>query len=181
MAMKALWLSMKTNPIGWILTLVGALVSVITLFTSSQDEATDAMGEFQDTTKKEIDNLNMLMAVLKNTEAGTKAHKQALEKLNTILQDYNKELVSESTTVQELKGKYDELTIAINESAAARIKAKYIEQIQNEQTEKQDGAKDDFKKGIRNTTRVSSKDTIFGDVMSYDCLLYTSPSPRDRG
>ncbi len=168
MAMKALWLSMKTNPIGWILTLVGALVSVITLFTSSQDEATDAMGEFQDTTKKEIDNLNMLMAVLKNTEAGTKAHKQALEKLNTILQDYNKELVSESTTVQELKGKYDELTIAINESAAARIKAKYIEQIQNEQTEKQDGAKDDFKKGIRNTTRVSSKDTIFGDFMSYD-------------
>lgn len=168
MAMKALWLSMKTNPIGWILTLVGALVSVITLFTSSQDEATDAMGEFQDTTKKEIDNLNMLMAVLKNTEAGTKAHKQALEKLNTILQDYNKELVSESTTVQELKGKYDELTIAINESAAARIKAKYIEQIQNEQSEKQDGAKDDFKKGIRNTTRVSSKDTIFGDFMSYD-------------
>lgn len=168
MAMKALWLSMKTNPIGWILTLVGALVSVITLFTSSQDEATDAMGEFQDTTKKEIDNLNMLMAVLKNTEAGTKAHKQALEKVNAILQDYNKELVTESSTVQELKGKYDELTIAINESAAARIKAKYIEQIQTEQTEKQDGAKDDFKKNIRNTTRVSSKDTMFGDFMSYD-------------
>lgn len=168
LAMKSLWLAMKTNPIGWILTLVGALVSVITLFTSSQDEATDAMGEFQDTTKKEIDNLNMLMAVLKNTEAGTKAHKQALEKVNAILQDYNKELVTESTTVQELKGKYDELTIAINESAAARIKAKYIEQIQTEQNEKQDGAKDTFKKDIRNTTRVSSKKTMFGDFMSYD-------------
>lgn len=168
LAMKSLWLAMKTNPIGWILTLVGALVSVITLFASSQDEATDAMGEFQDTTKKEIDNLNMLMAVLKNTEAGTKAHKQALEKVNAILQDYNKELATESTTVQELKGKYDELTIAINESAAARIKAKYIEQIQTEQNEKQDGAKDTFKKDIRNTTRVSSKDTMFGDFMSYD-------------
>lgn len=168
LAMKSLWLAMKTNPIGWILTLVGALVSVITLFASSQDEATDAMGEFQDTTKKEIDNLNMLMAVLKNTEAGTKAHKQALEKVNAILQDYNKELATESTTVQELKGKYNELTIAINESAAARIKAKYIEQIQTEQNEKQDGAKDTFKKDIRNTTRVSSKDTMFGDFMSYD-------------
>jgi tape measure domain-containing protein len=168
LAFSALWQSMKSNPIGWILTLVGALVSVITLFASSQDEATDAMGEFQDTTKKEIDNLNMLMAVLKNTEAGTKAHKQALEKVNAILQDYNKELVTESSTVQELKGKYDELTIAINESAAARIKAKYIEQIQTEQNEKQDGAKDTFKKDIRNTTRVSSKDTMFGDFMSYD-------------
>lgn len=168
LAMKSLWLAMKTNPIGWILTLVGALVSVITLFASSQDEATDAMGEFQDTTKKEIDNLNMLMAVLKNTEAGTKAHKQALEKVNAILQDYNKELVTESTTVQELKGKYDELTIAINESAAARIKAKYIEQIQNDKEEKQNEATGDFKKDIRNTTRVSSKKTIFGDFMSYD-------------
>ncbi len=168
LAMKSLWLAMKTNPIGWILTLVGALVSVITLFASSQDEATDAMGEFQDTTKKEIDNLNMLMAVLKNTEAGTKAHKQALEKVNAILQDYNKELVTESTTVQELKGKYDELTIAINESAAARIKAKYIEQIQNDKEEKQNEATGDFKKDIRNTTRVSSKKTMFGDFMSYD-------------
>lgn len=168
LAMKALWLAMKNNPIGWILTLVGALVSVITLFSSSQDEATDAMGEFQDTTKKEIDNLNMLMAVLKNTEAGTKAHKQALEKVNAILQDYNKELVTESTTVQELKGKYDELTIAINESAAARIKAKYIEQIQTEQAEKQDGAKDNFKNDIRSTTRVSSKKSLFGDFMSYE-------------
>lgn len=168
LAMKALWLAMKNNPIGWILTLVGALVSVITLFASSQDEATDAMGEFQDTTKKEIDNLNMLMAVLKNTEAGTKAHKQALEKVNAILQDYNKELVTESTTVQELKGKYDELTIAINESAAARIKAKYIEKIQTEQSEKQDGAKDNFKNDIRSTTRVSSKKSLFGDFMSYE-------------
>lgn len=167
-AVKALWASMMSNPIGWILTLVGALVSVITLFASSQDEATDAMGEFQDTTKKEIDNLNMLMAVLKNTEAGTKAHKQALEKVNAILQDYNKELVTESSTVQELKGKYDELTIAINESAAARIKAKYIEQIQNDKEEKQNEATGDFKKDIRNTTRVSSKKTMFGDFMSYD-------------
>lgn len=168
LAFSALWQSMKSNPIGWILTGIGLLISAFTYFTSSQDEATDAMGEFQDTTKKEIDNLNMLMAVLKNTEAGTKAHKQALEKVNAILQEYNKELVTESTTVQELKSKYDELTIAINESAAARIKAKYIEQIQSDKEEKQNEATSDFKKDIRNTTRVSSKKTMFGDFMSYD-------------
>lgn len=168
LAMKSLWLAMKTNPIGWILTLVGALVSVITLFASSQDEATDAGKEFDDTVKKEIDNLNMLKAVLKNTEAGTKAHKKALEKVNAILQDYNKELATESTTVQELEKKYEELTVAINESAAARIKAKYIEQIQSDKEGKQNEATGDFKKDIRNTTRVSSKKTMFGDFMSYD-------------
>lgn len=168
LAFSALWQSMKSNPIGWILTGIGLLISAFTYFTSSQDDAIGAGKEFDDTVKKEIDNLNMLKEVLKNTEAGTKAHKQALEKLNAILQDYNKELVTESTTVQELKGKYDELTIAINESAAARIKAKYIEQIQSDKEEKQNEATGDFKKDIRNTTRVSSKKTIFGDFMSYD-------------
>ena len=74
LAMKALWASMMSNPVGWVLGLVGALVSVMTLFSSSEEEATDAMSEFQDTTKKEIDNLNLLIAILKNTEVGTKAH-----------------------------------------------------------------------------------------------------------
>lgn len=79
-AMKALWASMMTNPIGWVIGLVGALVSALTLFSGSEDEATDAMGEFQDTTKKEIDNLNLLFSVLQNTENGTKTHKDAIEK-----------------------------------------------------------------------------------------------------
>lgn len=145
LALKAMWASMMSNPIGWILGLVGALVSIFTLFGDSEEEAADAMGEFQDTTKKEIDNLNMLMAVLKNTEVGTKAHKQALEKVNSILQEYNKELITESATVDQLNGKYKELTDAINASAAARIKAKYIEKYQQEQASVQEEAKNKFK------------------------------------
>lgn len=164
LAMKALWASMMSNPVGWVLGLVGALVSVMTLFSSSEEEATDAMGEFQDTTKKEIDNLDMLMAVLKNTEAGTKAHKQALEKVNSILQEYNKELLTESSTVNELKKKYDELTAAINESSAARIKAKYIEQIQQKKATEQGDAKDDLKDSGSSLKRfvVNQYDTEMG-------------------
>lgn len=53
-AVKALWASMMSNPIGWVMGLIGALVSVITLFTGKQKEATTATGEFQDTTKKRL-------------------------------------------------------------------------------------------------------------------------------
>lgn len=130
LAIKTLWASMKANPIGWILTAVGLLISAFTVFKKKQDEATDAMGEFQDTTRKEIDNLNMLVAVLRATENGTKAHKSALDKVNAILQEYNKELLTEKSNLDDLNEKYKELTKAINESAAARIKAKYIEQYQ---------------------------------------------------
>ncbi len=131
-AMKTLWASMKTNPVGWILTLVGLAISAFTLFRKKTDELNDATGEFTETTRKEVDNLNMLVSVLKHTESGTKAHKSALEKVNSVLKEYNKELLDESATVEDLNQKYAELTDAINASAAARVRAKYIEQYQQE-------------------------------------------------
>jgi tape measure domain-containing protein len=134
-ALKTLWASMKANPVGWVITIIGLAVSAFTMFKSKTDESTDAMGEFSDTTRKEVDNLNMLISVLKNTENGTKAHKSALDKVNAILKEYNKELIDEKTTVDQLNQKYRELTEAINESAAARVKAKYIEQYQKDQSE----------------------------------------------
>lgn len=135
LAIKTLWASMKANPLGWILTGIGLLVSAFSIFKGKNDEATDSMGEFQDTTRKEIDNLNMLISVLKNTEAGTKAHKSAMDKVNAILQEYNKELLTEKSNLDDLNEKYRELTKAINESAAARIKAKYVEQYQKDYSE----------------------------------------------
>lgn len=128
LAMKALWASMMSNPIGWILGLVGALVSVLTLFKSKEEEATDAMGEFQETTRKEIDNLDLLFAVLQNIEKGTKTYKDTIAKVNSICTDYNKTLLNESATIDELKLKYGELKTAIQETTAAKIKAKYLEQ-----------------------------------------------------
>lgn len=127
-AMKALWTTMKSNPLGWILTIIGMVVSAITLFKSSNDEATDAMGEFQDTTKKQIDYLNLLFDILKNTETGTKSHKDALEKVNEVCKEYNKTLLDENATLDEQTKKYQELTAAIQKTAAEKIKAKYIEQ-----------------------------------------------------
>lgn len=146
LAIKALWNSMKTNPLGWIMTGVSLLISAFSLFRKKQEEATDAMGEFQETTRKEIDNLNMLVSVLHHTESGTKAHKTALEKVNSILQKYNKELLKEKFTLSELIEKQNELTKAINESAKARIKAKYIEQYQQEYSDSITNATNKLKK-----------------------------------
>lgn len=148
-ALKSLWASMMTNPIGWLIGIVGGLISVFSLFKRKQDEANDAMGDFQETTKKEIDNLNMLRAVMDNTEKGTTVYKQALEKVNAILREYNKELITESTTVEELKTKYDDLAASITASAAARVKAKYVEQYQQDQSILQEDALKGLKKSSR--------------------------------
>lgn len=128
LAMKTLWAAMKANPLGWILSLVGLVISAFTLFSKKEEEVTDAMGEFQKTTKKQIDNLDLLFAILQNTERGTKTHKEAIEKVNAICKEYNKTLLDENATLDEQKIKYAELTTAIQQTTAEKIKAKYVEQ-----------------------------------------------------
>lgn len=176
LAMKALWASMKSNPIGWILSLVGMLVSALTLFKSSEEEATDAMGEFQDTTKKQIDNLDLLFAILRNTEKGTKTHGDAIRKVNAICKEYNKTLLDENATIDEQKLKYAELTAAIQQTTAEKIKAKYVEQELQEYLEKSDENYANFIKNLGNAsydtgkTRTVTNRSTGGD--SYEVPIY---------
>lgn len=157
LAMKSLWLAMKSNPIGWILSLVGMLISALTLFKSSEEEATDAMGEFQDTTKKQIDNLDLLFAILRNTEKGTKTHGDAIRKINAICKEYNKTFLDENATIDQQKLKYAELTAAIQKTTAEKIKAKYVEQELQEYLEKSDENYDNFIKRLGNASYDTGK------------------------
>lgn len=186
LAMKALWASMKSNPIGWILSLVGMLVSALTLFKSSEEEATDAMGEFQDTTKKQIDNLDLLFAILRNTEKGTKTHGDAIRKVNAICKEYNKTFLDENATIDEQKLKYAELTAAIQQTTAEKIKAKYVEQELQEYLEKSDENYANFIKNLGNAsydtgkTRTVTNRSTGGD--SYEVPIYeASENIRNMG
>lgn len=145
LAAKALWLSMKSNPIGWVVGLIGILISATTLLSGKKKEAADATGEFQDSTKKEIDSLNLLFAVLQASEKGTKTHKDAIEKVNAVCKEYNKTLLDENSTIDQQKLKYQELTRAIQSTTAEKIKAKYIEQALQKQADENAKALDELK------------------------------------
>lgn len=159
-AVKALWASMMSNPIGWVMGLIGALVSVITLFTGKQKEATTATGEFQDTTKKEIDDLNLLFAVLQNTEEGTQTHKNTIEKINAVCKQYNKTLLDENATLDLQRLKYEELTAAIQNNTAEKIKAKYTEQAMQEMIQSQTDALEELKKAAKDATYKDIQETM---------------------
>ena len=151
-AIKALWAAMKSNPLGWILTAVGLVISAFTLLKKREDETTDAMGEFQDATKKEIDSLEMLFAILEKSESGTKTHKDVLEKINSVCKDYNKTLLDENATLAEQKTKYEELRKAIQETTAEKVRAKYVEQAMKEASDTQEEALKDLKKSAKKAT-----------------------------
>lgn len=171
LAMKALWASMMSNPIGWILGLVGALVSVLTLFRSKEEEATDAMGDFQETTRKEIDSLELLFAVMQNSERGTKTHKDAIEKVNAICKEYNKTLLDENATLAEQKAKYEELTTAIQNTTAEKIRAKYIEQALQKAQEDRTEALNDLKDAAEDAAYAGATTTSMTTGVSYTSFI----------
>lgn len=183
-AMKALWASMMSNPIGWVLGLIGALVSVFTLFKSKEDDATDAMGEFNNTTKDEINNLNVLFTILSNTERGTHTHSKTIEKINAICKEYNKTLLDENATLDVQKIKYEELSQAIQETTAEKIKAKYAEKALQEQIEESnkslDKLKNDASKAKYQKVELTAIDAGDGKtIQGYGVVDYNSQNIRN--
>lgn len=146
LAVKTLWAAMKANPLGWILSIVGLVVSAITMFTGKTKEAKTAQGEFQDSTRKQTEELDTMMAVLEHTTEGTNSHKKAIDKINALCKEYNVTLLEENSTLEDQRKKYQELTKAIQENTAEKIKAKYTEQAAQDRSERDTEALEDLKK-----------------------------------
>lgn len=183
-AMKALWTSMMSNPIGWILGLVGALVSVFALFRSKEEETTDAMGEFNKTTKDEINNLDVLFTILSNTDRGTQTHRQTIEKINAVCKEYNKTLLDENATLDIQKLKYEELSQAIQETTAEKIKAKYAEIALQEQIEASNKSLDKLKSAASSAsyTKIELTALDAGDgksIQGYGAVEHQSQNIRN--
>lgn len=185
LAVKTLWAAFKANPFGWIVTAIGMVISALSLFQNQEDEATGVMGEFQDATKKEIDNLELLFAVINNTEENTKTHKDAIEKVNEVCKEYNKTLLDENATLVEQKAKYNELRKAIQETTAEKIKAKYVEQALQELIESSNDNFDKFVDRIEEASYKTGKkktitDRAHGETYEVD-VTATSENIRNMG
>ncbi len=157
---KALWATLRANPFGWLLTIIGAVWSLITMFSNETEESTDTMSEFGNETKKATDQLRLYFSVLQNTDKETKTHKDALEKINALCQEYNKTLLDENTTLDVQTLKYQELTKAIEESTAAKILAKKTEEAGTARQAKTDENADWFNENVDNAHywKATSKD-----------------------
>lgn len=127
-AFRTLWATLAANPFGAILSVVGLVISAFTLFRDEEEETNTVMGEFQETTQKEIEKLDTLMAAIRSTSAESKVHKDAVSKINDVCKEYNTTLIEENDTLDEQERKYRDLQKAIQATTADKIKAKYAEQ-----------------------------------------------------
>lgn len=99
--LKALWATMAANPLGAILSIVGLLISAFTLFGKKTEEEKDTMNEFEDSTKKVTDKLDLYFAILSRSNKDSKTHKEMVEKINEVCKEYNSTLLEENDTLEQ--------------------------------------------------------------------------------
>lgn len=147
---KALWATLRANPFGWLLTIIGAVWSLITMFSKDTEKTTDVMEEFSDGTKKVIDKLDLYFAILSKSEKGGKTYKEMIEKINQICQEYNATLLDENATLKEQEARYYDVKAAVQATTAEKIKAKRIEEELNKLNDKGDDNYGSFETRINN-------------------------------
>lgn len=148
-AMKA---SLMTNPLGFLIGAVTMAIGAFMTWKSSTDEATDTVTEFSDAANDAASKAQTLYAVIENTSDGTKIHKQALDELKKIAEEYGITLNDEKDLTQQLIDKKKELIAVIKEEAIERQYAdaiansgeKYKARIKELQEELSDALSDEF-------------------------------------
>lgn len=147
---KALWAAMAANPIGAIISAIGIVMSLFTLFKGKTEEETDAMKEFEDGTKKVTDKLDLYYTILQQSEHGSKTHKEMLEKVNEVCKEYSSTLLDENDTLQEQEKKYLKVKAAVQATTAEKIKAKRVEEEMNTLNDNSDSNYDSFDTRMNN-------------------------------
>lgn len=160
---KALWATLRANPFGWLLTIIGAVWSLITMFSNDTEKTTDVMEEFSEGTKKVTDKLDLYFAILSKAEKNGKTYRDMIAKINEICQEYNATLLDENATLKEQEARYLEVKAAVQATTAEKIKAKRIEEELNKLNEKGDTNYDSFETRLNNLQYRTGKTKTIND------------------
>lgn len=128
LSLQAMKVALMNNPIGFLIGAVTMAIGAFMTWKSSTDDATDSLSEFSDAANDAASKAQTLYAVIENTSDGTKIHKQALDDLKKIAEDYGITLNEEKDLTQQLIDKKKELIAVIKEEA---IERQYADAIAN--------------------------------------------------
>lgn len=126
-ALKAAW---ATNPVGIILmglTLVaGAVMTASDAFESAEDTVSSASQKFGESIDKVTRSVNTLFTVINNTGKDSKVHKEAIDELCKIYEEYGIKIDDERDKLEQLNEKRTEAIRLIKEEGQERMNANLI-------------------------------------------------------
>lgn len=151
-AMLLFNIATKANPLGLILGIIASAAAAFALFGDSTDEATEKQEKFGESADKAAEKAESLFAILQSASSTSKVHKDALNELKGIADEYGITLSKEGDLTQQLIEKKEALIGVIREEAIERQRANditdasdaYQKNIQDLKDKIKDSLSDDF-------------------------------------
>ena len=151
-AMLLFNIATKANPLGLILGIIASAAAAFALFGDSTDEATEKQEKFGESADKAAEKAESLFAILQSASSTSKVHKDALNELKGIADEYGITLSKEGDLTQQLIDKKEALIGVIREEAIERQRANditdasdaYQKNIQDLKDKIKDSLSDDF-------------------------------------
>ena len=154
-AQEKLNLAMRANPIGFILSALSMIamiaIPIIQSIKMKHKEATSASDEYNESIRSQRRQLELLKITLESTTRGTTAHEKALKEFNDLAKENDTTLIDEKDGVDNLSTAYEELAGAIEKTAQARIREKYLRKNQENFEQSNEETFKEFDKALDKT------------------------------
>lgn len=162
---RAAWVllnsTMLLNPAVAIGVVIAALTVGIYKLATRTTEAKEAMNSFMESSVKEQTELDKLYGALKRSGEGTEQRTKLINEFNTKYGEYLPNLLSEKSTLEEIKTAYENATKAMRENLAQKTLDTKTEEIEKDSLEKKTKELNDVRKELS-----VLPETLIGDAVS---------------
>ena len=147
-AMLLFNIATNANPIGAIIGLIASAAAAFAFFGDSTDEATERQEKFGESADRASDKVESSFAVLQSASKQSKVHKDALNELKNVADEYGITLNKEGDLTDQLIEKKETLIGVIREEAIERQRANDITDASETYQQKMQEIKDNIKDSL---------------------------------
>lgn len=145
-ALKAAW---ATNPVGIILMGVTMVAGALMTMNDAMDSTSESVTRFGESATKELRSVETLMAVISNTSSKSKVHKDAVDELCKIYEEYGIKIDEERDKLEQLNEQREEVIRLIKEEGEERQKANQIQSYEDAISKSTQKMKDELLKALQ--------------------------------
>ena len=142
-AFIGLWRVISNNPLGWVVTIASAVVSIFHVMGSEVDKLAQAMSELSSKHIREAQELQALRNALESTNTSYSVKAAALEKINSLYSKYLGFQISEIDSYEKKAAAMDLINEKMKEQQALEEKNRRMEYASEQFS---DATKDDMRK-----------------------------------
>lgn len=150
-AFKALKVALATNPFGIIMIAITTVIGAFMTLNNTIAETSEEVERFGESAVKTTRNVNLLLTVINNTSADSKVHKDAVNELAGIYEEFGVKIDDEISKLQQLNEKREEVIALIQKEGAERQKANLAAEITKQYNDEMQEAKSDLIENLEET------------------------------